>query len=183
MAGALFFDIAPKWTGYCVGDGSKAPVADAWRFPDLGEDYGALACEMEDWVRALAREHDPDFAGYEAPIPPKRHDALHDLRRILGLGVVLEAVCQRIGEERGRPLPCGELDVRKIKSFATGDRWAEKKLVTAAAVEAGIPILPRTQADGRFDAGDAAVGWVITLHEIDPIAASPWFARFKGTLL
>lgn len=182
MGAVLFLDIAPNLTGYAVGDGSSAPTADAWRFPDFGEDYGALAIHMCEWLNALVERHDVDRVAYESPIPPKRHDRLTTLRRILGLGVVVEAECIRIGERRGRLLPCGEVDNRRIKTMATGDHVAGKKEVAAAVAAAGIP-LPRTLELGRHDAADAAAGWVILLSEHDAAAASPWIARFKGTLL
>lgn len=182
MAGAiLFLDIAPNWTGYCVGDGKSAPVADAWQFPATGDDYGALACHLEDWVRTLVERHEVEICGYESPIL-RRHDTLHTLRRILSLGVMFEAVCQRIGEERGRPLPCKEVDLRIIKNFTTGNQWAEKKDVAAAVTAAGIP-LPAAVAQGRHDAADASGGWAVLLSEYDGEAASPWVARFRGGLL
>lgn len=186
MGGALFFDIAPNLTGYCAGDGSGVPTADAWRFPPCGDDFGRLAAHMEDWLRALISTHDPAAVGYESPIHPKPHDKTADCRRILGLGVVLELVVLRVNEERERdgrpPISCGEVDLRRIKRVTTGDQWAEKKRVAAAVDAAGIP-LPATIELGRHDAADAAGGWVILLDEIDPAAASPWLARFTGSLL
>lgn len=182
MGAVLFLDIAPKFTGYCVGDGSQAPVADAWSLIRSGDDYGALADELETLVFSVVQHHDVVAAAYESPIL-RRHDALHDLRRIYGLGMVFELTCRRIAQGRGKPLPCSEIDLRKIKTFATGDPWAEKKDVAAAVVAAGIPLLPRTAAEGRYDAGDAAAGWAILLEDHDPAAASPWISRFRGTLL
>lgn len=186
MPGALFFDIAPGLTGYCAGDGSGVPTADAWRFPDCGDDYGALAAHMEDWLRALITTHDPDAVGYESPIHPKPHDKTATCRRILGLGVVLELVVLRVNEERERggrrPIICREVDLRRIKRLATGDQYADKPAVARAVAAAGIP-LPATIELGRHDAADASVGWVIVLDEVDPAAASPWMARFQGSLL
>lgn len=181
MGAVAFFDIAPTLTGYCVGDGDGPPVADAWEFPDFGDDLGALAFHLVEWLRAIVLRYDVDRVAYESPIH-KPHDKLWKLRRIYGLGVVLEYACMVIGNERGRPLPCGETDLRLIKSLTTGDQWADKKLVAAAVAEAGIP-LPKTIAEGRHDAADAAGGWVILLSEHDAAAASPWIARFRGTLL
>lgn len=181
MSGGLFYDIAPNLTGFCGGDGKSLPVSDAWRFPPCGDDFGRLAIAMEDQVRAHVAHFDPDAVGYEAPLLLP-HDALFDLRRIYGLGMELERVCIRIGEERGRPLPCAEVSHRKIKHLATGDQYAKKPAVIAAAAAAGF-VLPRTMDEGRGDAADAAVGWVLLMDDIDPAAASPWIARFRGTLL
>ncbi len=132
-------------------------------------------------MRALVGRHDPSAVGYEAPILLP-HDHLADLRRIYGLGMELERVCHRIGEERGRILPCSEISHRTIKNMATGDQFADKRKVVAAVVAAGFG-LPTTDDEGRKDAADAAVGWVLLLDTIDPAAASPWIARFRGSLL
>lgn len=182
MAGALFFDIAPNLTGYCVGDGAQAPVADAWRFPNCGADYGALSWELGRWVRALCDRHDPDVMGYETPLL-RPHDKLHTLRRTYGLGMEVERLALEIGEVRGRPLICKEVDLRQIKNLTTGNPHASKPEVAKAVEAAGIPIIPRTIEDGRHDAADAAGGWVWILDEVDPAAASPWIARFRGSLL
>lgn len=182
--GVLFFDIAPSLTGYCVGDGWSVPTAAAWEFPDCGDDLGWLGRAMADQARALIREHRPERVGYEAPIL-KRHDTLWKLRRIYGLGMVLETVCQE--DEFRRPdgsfLPCGEADLRRMKSLITGDPHAEKTDVAKIISQRLCIPLPRTNDEGRLDASDAASGWLLTMSEFFPEAAAPWLARLGGLLL
>jgi Holliday junction resolvasome RuvABC endonuclease subunit len=182
MACVLAFDLAPGSSGYCVGDGQGVPTAGAWRFPPLGDDLGALAAHMQDQAGALIREHQPDLVAYEAPIlvTKGRHggrsDTLADLRRIYGLGVVLELTCVRFG------VRVAEVDLRRVKKVMTGDHQATKSQVVRAAMGLGIP-LPTTKDEGREDAADAVGVWMIGLSEVDGSAAAPWLARLGGLLL
>lgn len=176
--GVLFFDLAPGMSGYCVGDGQSVPVCGAWMFPKVGSDLGALGHAMAAQTRALIREHQPGMVGYESPILLP-HDNKEDLRRIFGLGLVVEMVCQ----EREFALPCGEADLRRMKSLITGNPHAKKPDVARIiSTVLAIP-LPRTIEEGRHDAADAASGWLLTLSEFDPEAAGPWLARLRGGLI
>lgn len=182
--GVLFFDLAPSLCGYCVGDGLSVPVCSAWEFPPLGTDLGALGRHMAGQARALIRQHRPDRVGYESPILLP-HDALADVRRIFGLGMVLEVVCQEdeFRQPDGEFLPCGEADLRRMKSIITGNPHAEKPAVAKIISDTLCIPLPRTVEEGRHDASDAASGWLLTMSEFFPEAAAPWLARLGGLLL
>lgn len=175
MGGVLAFDLSPSICGWCAGDGADTPSASAWTMPEVGSDLGWLVCEMEDQARLLIDVHRPVLVVYEAPIL-LRHDALLTLRMIYPLGAELERVCRRL------EIRCGEVDLRRIKSVLTDNPHADKKDVVKAVLGLGIS-LPKTVTEGRQDAADAAGAWLIGLMEADPLAAAPWIARLKGTLL
>lgn len=175
MGGVLAFDLAPGLCGYCAGDGAVAPTASAWRFPDYGSDYGALAVSAKHQFKALMDQHQPELVTYEAPILLSR-DALDKLRRIYGLGVVLEMACAEWC------VPCLEVSHRTIKHRLTGDEYADKATVVRAVKALGVP-LPSTVAEGQQDAADAVGAWLIGMNELDGGAASPWIARVGGLLI
>lgn len=174
MIGVLAFDLSPSLCGWSFTDGEKL-VAGAFELPPLGADLGALAGVLAENVGVLIERFAPSEIAYEAPIL-RRHDTLMTLRRIYGLGMTLEFIALRKG------VPCSEVDLREIKSLMAGDRWADKKLVVAAAVRIGVE-LPKTDAQGRKDAADAVGAALCTLIRLDPYAAAPWVAKLRGSLL
>lgn len=183
MGGVLFLDTSSTLCGWCAGDGSDTPTADAFALPDLeAGDLGALAVFFSDTVAALIHRFQPQVVAYESPIH-RRTDKLSKIRRLYGFGWELEAMVIRINRlGLYPPMKSGEVDLRLIKSWMAGDPHADKKDVAATALRMGIT-LPPTIAQGRHDAGDAFGGWMITMAQHFPEAASPWMARLKGTLL
>lgn len=186
-AGVLSFDLSPSWCGWCFGTGDGPPTAGAFQLPDCGADLGALANELRSAVMILD-QFGPAAVSYEAPILLS-HDSLIDLRRIYGLGMVLELICGDLDPENpgaidldGDGIPCGEIDLRRVKAMMTGDTYAKKKLVAAAAEKLGV-VLPAKDSEGRLDAGDGVGVWLVHMAEYDPVAAAPFIATLRGSLL
>lgn len=176
-----FFDLSPHFAGWCIGSGEDLPVADAYKFDDHGDDdLGALGAELWHLLDTLHQRFGFTTVGYEKPIlvvgkrsqdgASFRTDKLVDLRRIYGLGLLLETWCAL------HDIPCGEETVQAVKKAATGNQHADKKDVAAAMERIGIE-LPKTPAAGRFDAGDAAAGWVLSVR-----AWNPWCDRWEKAL-
>lgn len=175
-----FFDLSPHFAGWCIGSGEDLPVADAYKFDDHGDDdLGALGTELWRLLDTLHQRFGFTTVGYEKPIllvnvrtkgGERRTDKLVDLRRIYGMGLLLETWCALRG------IPCGEETVQAVKKAATGNHAADKKDVAAAMERIGI-VLPKTKATGRFDAGDAAAGWVLSVR-----AWNPWVQRWDAAL-
>lgn len=183
-----FFDLSPQFAGWCIGSGETTPTAGAHKFDDHGDDdLGALGAELWSVLDLLHQRFGFTTVGYEKPIlvvnargkdGARRTDKLVDLRRIYGLGMVIETWCAL------HDIPCGEETVQAVKKAATGNQHAEKKDVADAMERLGI-VLPATRGAGRWDAGDAAAGWLLSVR-----AWNPWLAeRFdkllfrKGALL
>lgn len=175
MASVLFFDLSPSLCGYAYAGTDGRLEAGAFELPALGQDLGGLASALEVRVQILIDRFQPTELGYEAPILLK-HDTLLDLRRIYGLGMVLEFIADR------ESLPCNEVDLKRIKTLMTGDHWAKKPEIVAAAVRLGVA-LPAKKNEGREDAADAVGGALCALNIIDPQAAAPWIAKLRHGLL
>jgi len=177
MANLLFLDLSPEWNGWCIGRGRQTPLADAFQLPKCGDDLAALGEAFENHVELLIRNHHPVAIGYESPLL-RKHDKLMTLRRTYGLGFFLEQIARRHGIDRK------EVDVRKVKQAMTGDSFAEKKHMIAAAISYGID-LPKS-GEGRDDAADAAGGAFELMAEFDPDAHAYWQSRVSqrnGALL
>lgn len=174
MPSVLAFDLSASLCGWAfAGEGPLA--AGAFALPALGSDLGGLALAMEQTVIALIVRFNPSEVAYEAPLLLK-HDTLLNLRRIYGLGMVLELICAREG------LAVSEMDPKRIKAFMTGDAYAPKGQVVTAAAGLGV-ILPPSKAQGREDAADAVGCALIALSVLDAQAALPWVAKLRGALL
>lgn len=173
VADVLAFDLSPSLCGWCYAGNEL--VAGAFALPPLASDLGGLATALAQNVSTLIQRFKPGHVAYEAPIL-RRHDTLLDLRRIYGLGMVLEHLCA------AEAIPCSEIDLRQIKTLMTGDGWAKKPEVVAAAVRIGVE-LPKNKAQGREDAADAVGAALCALLILDPLSASPWIAKLRGSLL
>lgn len=175
MSGVLAFDLSPSLCGWAFAGVDGSLVADAFQLPPLGSDLGGLAQVLEAIVVTLIERFEPTSLAYEAPLL-LRHDALLTLRKVYGLGMVLELIAARRG------LPVSEMDPKRIKAVMTGDAYAKKSAVVAAAKRLGVQ-LPATKAAGQEDAADAVGCAIIALSILDPIAASPHLAKLGGLLL
>ncbi len=173
--GVLAFDLSPSLCGWGFAGPGGELCADAFLLPPMGSNLGGIALHLEDMVVTLIDRFLPAQLSYEAPIL-LRHDSLIDLRRIYGLGMVLEYLAARAD------IPCGEVDLRQIKNLMTNDPFADKKLVVAAALALGVK-LPATDKEGRKDAADALGCALVTLAYTDPLSAAPHIAKLKHRLL
>jgi hypothetical protein len=147
------FDIATRSTGWCVGDGAEMPVVDYWQYEHVGDYLSDLARVFRaDLNRLEDRFGSPTHVVYEAPILTP-HDRLLPLRKIYGMGMVLE----EWATDEGRGAICEEIDLRTIKSRLTGSHKADKSQIVKMARAVGIRLPP---GDGAKDAADAFGAWL-----------------------
>lgn len=174
-----FFDIATRLTGWCSGNGEVRPEVGAFSFPHVGDDYGRLGALFREALGYHFDRFQPVSVGYESPILVPT-DTLEKVRKIYGMGVILEAECH----ERG--IPCWERDLRDLKREVTGNPHAEKADIVEVALMAGIN-LPATKAEGKEDAADAWAGWLIGIRELNPAISARWdsliWSKGRGSLL
>lgn len=174
-----FFDLAPGLTGFCTGTGETRPACGAFRLPRSGDDLGEMGLFLWNWLETHIETYRPTCIGYESPIlTPK--DNLLKVRKIYGLGVILETVAANHG------IPTFEKDLRELKRELTGRHDASKDDMVEVAERCGIE-LPATKAEGREDAADAFAGWKIGIRELNPKLSQNWdrliYSRGRGGLL
>lgn len=174
-----FFDLAPGLTGFCSGTGETRPVCGAFRIPDFGEDLGSMGLFFERWVETHIVTFRPTSIGYESPILTPT-DTLLKIRKIYGLGVILETVAAR------HEIPTFEKDLRDLKKELTGRHDASKSDMVQVALMCGID-LPATKKEGQEDAADAFAGWKIGIRELNPRLSERWdqiiWSKGRGGLL
>lgn len=180
MGGLLGFDLAPGspdpskgWCGWAHID--QVITAGAFKLEAEAEDLGALAANLEQHASLLVERFQPVHLAYEAPIL-RRWDSLIDLRRIYGLGMMLEYFAV------ARGLSCSEVDNQRVKAIMTGDSRAKKPAVASAAESLGVT-LPKTKTQGREDAGDAVGVALEAGRSFMPHLADPHLAKLRGRLL
>lgn len=180
------FDLATRLIGVCAGSSAEVPDADAWPMPDFGEDWGKLGHRFRRFFMLHVDRYDPDVVLYEAPILITRQrtdragrpvgrppDKIDKIRRLYGLGFLLETLCEEVGETRGRPLPCREADVSVVKKELAGHRWADKDAMVASARKLGVE-LPATKAAGMEDAADAVGVWLVGVRVFAKSDSTEW---------
>lgn len=174
-----FFDIATRLTGWCSGTGEVRPEVGAFRFPHLGDDLGELGLRFDEFLDIHFDRFQPTSVGYESPIL-KPTDDLLKVRRIYGMGMVLETACARRG------VPVWEKDLRDLKKELTGNIHADKADMVEMALLLGID-LPPSKAEGQEDAADALAGWLIGIRALNPQASARWdaaiWSKGRGGLL
>jgi Holliday junction resolvasome RuvABC endonuclease subunit len=158
------FDTATRLTGWAVGDGSRLPTVGVWDFPQVGADLGELGYQFE---RALIRHLDSygtTHVMYEAPIVTP-HDKLLTIRKLYGLGFLLETVCKRRG------IICEEVSWADIKVEMTGSTKATKDDVVAVARRLGIDL---PAGEGAKDAADATGAFLIGVRNYARQYSTRW---------
>lgn len=171
----LALDLATRLTGFCAGDGSKAPTCSAFKMEQHGENIGAMLNELDQNFVALFRRFMPDLVLYEAPILPQGRKgdkgavvgSLLIRRKLFALGSHLEFFCHRQGVQ------CAEAEVRTIKKELAGHTKASKDDMVTAATKCGIT-LPATVAAGREDAADAFGLWLLGLRHTNRELSARW---------
>lgn len=170
MENVAFFDLATFLIGYCVGTGEDLPHADVLEFGQYGEDLGALGLAFWQALDQLHARFGFTVAGYEKPLLLPT-DKMLTIRRIYGVGMILETWCAAKG------IPCGEETVEAVKKEATGNHRATKLEVAERIERAGI-VLPK--GPGRLDAGDASAGWLIGVRVWNPKLSPLWDRRIHS---
>lgn len=174
-----FFDIAPGLTGFCSGTGETRPVCGAWRLPKSDDDFALIGSTFERLIETHIQAFRPTSIGYESPLMAPT-DRLHVVRKIYGLGFLLETIAARHG------IPVFERDHRDLKKELTGRHDATKDDMIEVALLCGID-LPATKDEGRGDAADAFAGWKIGIRELNPRFSERWdriiWSKGRGGLL
>lgn len=186
METVAFFDLATRRSGWCVGTGEAVPAADFFEFARAPDDLGGLGLDLWKALDALHARTGFTVAAYERPIliinghgrdGVRRTDKLADIRRLYGVGMILETWCAAKG------IPCGEETVGAVKKEATRDANATKDQVAAQIEKIGVtlPLGP-----GRFDVADAVAGWLCGVRAWNPSVSREWDRRLfsaRGALL
>lgn len=134
------------------------PLFGTWYAPDepVGE-YAKRYSELHEWLVEMRMVHGFDAIGYEKPWMNADRDTMHQLRILTGFPVIVECFC---GLQKPR-IPCREVDARVVKKALTGDSFASKPDMVAAAKRLGWAV----KNDDEADAG--AVG-MVTIESLWP---------------
>jgi len=166
----LALDPATRLTGWCLGTGAGLPEVGAWRFEQVGADLGLLGHQLTKELQACWSRSQFGLVVYEAPILLSRKDDLLKLRKLYGLGVVIETWA------RSRGIDYREVSLQSVKKELTGNARAEKGDMVAAAERVGLKLPIKTH--GQEDAADAFAVWLLALRLYgDKKLASDWDRR------
>lgn len=170
-------DIAPRSTGWCIGDGQSLPMVNAWAYPEpMPHEIGKLIFLFDRHLCALLDHHKPSALAFEKPIlvhkskHSQRNDKLEDVSRTLAMTGHVEWRCYQRG------IPCYSPDLRAVKKELAGFGGADKVDMVAAAEKIGLD-LPRLKR-AREDAADAFGVWLLLLRAMQPHSS----ARFDSAL-
>lgn len=165
MPRALALDLATT-TGHAVMERGRVPMFGTWKAPRTVEgEYGPAYAALWTFLDEMDQVHGFDAVGFEQPIK-KRTDTLHILRLLTGFAVVVETWAGVVRLRPGRgSFQCVEVPVPTAKKALTGDSYAEKNAMVAAACRLGW----RVANDHEADAG--AVG-LVTFETLWPTKRS-----------
>lgn len=147
------WDLGPNLCGWAAGDGSRKPVAGAFKLEE-GEDLGELGVEFRNHVLAVHRRFHATHWIVEAPLVIPRRDKLITLRQQYGLSMLLMTLGVSLGVVRRF------VDHEEIKRDWAGDPKADKDDMIRMCDRVGIT-LPKTKAAGKADAADAVGAWKV----------------------
>lgn len=167
-----FFDTASRLTGWTSGTGECVPECGAFKFPQVDDDLGRLGDLFTQALDFHVERYRPGAIGYESPIH-KPTDALLTMRKLYGMGFLLETYCLRRG------IPCFEKDCRDVKRELTGNRGATKEDMIHVALKVGLN-LPDLPVDGRADAADSFGGWLLGIRDLNPALSRRWDSLIYG---
>jgi Holliday junction resolvasome RuvABC endonuclease subunit len=169
------FDLSASSTGWCFGAGETTPTAGAWLYEGVGDDHGVLASRFRKDVINLFDRISPKAIMFERPIL-RPHDRVGPLRKVYGLGFLLEEICYVRG------IPVRDQTLQALKKRLTGNHKAPKEEMIAAAEGHGLK-LPATYSKGKKDAADAFAAWLWALEDWAPHLSSRWPPIRNGGLL
>lgn len=146
-------DTATKVTGWTVGTGETRPTTGAFRYAPTDDDLGLIATRFRADLGALAdRFGMADVIIYEAPLLNPGRDKLLTLRKLFGVGMVLEDW----GQTRGAIVR--EVGNGKIKKRITGHGRGDKEDVLRVVRDRLNIELPAGEA--AKDAADSFGAWL-----------------------
>jgi Holliday junction resolvasome RuvABC endonuclease subunit len=173
----LGLDPATRRFGYCVGDGSRVPIAGAWRLTADAEDLGEMGHEVRGNLNRAIDVYGVGLIVYEAPLMVPKRDNLATLRRLYCLGGFIELVA------RDRGCECYEVKVGEVKKELAGTGGAKKPDMMAAAEKVGVRLPPGKDAE---DAADSFGAWLVGVRLFAKEYAAEWDRRLwssRGKLL
>jgi len=147
MRRLLALDLSGK-TGWAVMVRGSAPIFGTWVAPPeaVGE-YGKRHSAFRLWLLEMDMVHGFDGFAFESPIM-KPTDDMHILRVLIGYAVVVEECAGWLKRQSGREhFGCTEVSVQTTKKALTGDAYADKKKMIAAACRRGWRVADDHQAD------------------------------------
>lgn len=188
-------DLAGR-AGLCYGRASTTPAVEVIQTPPCGDDLGKFGLfwwrTFYSLLNRLCDRLEPGegiLACYEGPVrieprwdPEKMKmvggNTVTTTRRLQSHGVIFEAVCRLVAEERGVEIDCRECHLSTIKKEITGNGRADKSQLVLAARNAGIS-LPAGKA--AFDGADSFGAWMLAvrLHGTREESAA-WDRRIHG---
>lgn len=175
----LALDLASRLCGWCAGDGSRIPLADAFKLAQHGEDIGAMLAELDANLCVLIERFQPTAIAFEAPILPSRGGPA-----VMGSTLTRRKLMNVAGHVEYRAhvagITYGEESVKDIKKELTGRYHASKDEMVAAALKLGV-ILPATEAAGMKDAADATGLWLLALRRTNPALSAEWDRRLYSS--
>jgi Holliday junction resolvasome RuvABC endonuclease subunit len=143
----LDLGLAVGWAVF-KGAEAKRPQLGTFDLPEAPVDRpGRRYLALDEWVDNMILVCTPQLVAFEAPIVPIDKRAWHldtdaaTVRFLIGLASIVELVAYR------RNVRCIEVAVPTVKNRMTGNQWAKKRQVVAAAVKAGYRIADAHQAD------------------------------------
>lgn len=173
----LGLDIASRLTGWCAGLPSELPTVGVYEFPAVGDDLGRLGALFQTYIETTFDRFGPTTVIYEAPIlvvksrGAQRTDKPLVLRKLYGLGFLLETFCQRQG------VSCYEVGLHDVKRALTGNAMAPKEDMVAQARKVGLRL---PSGPGVEDAADAFGVWICGVRQFDKASAARWDSVLYG---
>lgn len=178
-------DLGPNLTGWAVGDGLTVPACDVWEFDRVGENYGGILLQLEDYLDVMFTRW-PSLGAVTVETPlliasggKKRYgDKLSTLRMIYPMSSFVSWYCQR------RDVAYSEVSVYDVKREATGKATAEKADIALIAEACGVKL---PSGPGRLDASDAWAVWKCGLRKHDRPTSERWdamiYSKGRGGLI
>jgi hypothetical protein len=119
------------------------------------DDFATRAVALYDWLGVKLDQFNPALVAFEAPLVPvaglqeKLESQAHVVRGLIVLAGVVELV---VALRNRRLLPvhrarCVEVNVQRAKSQLSGNQWAKKREMIAAAVRRGYHVATEHEAD------------------------------------
>lgn len=147
MPNLLALDLSGK-TGFAVMMRGRPPIFGTFPVPwePVGQ-YARRYSALRAWLVDMDQVHQLDGIAFEAPIK-KPTDTMHVIRLLTGYAVVVEEFAGTIQRIPGRKaFDICEVSVQTVKKALTGDAYADKKMMIAAASRRGWKVADDHQAD------------------------------------
>lgn len=143
--------------GWQIFDGPRQRQHGTFVLPPRAgvDDFATRAVALYDWLGVKLDQHNPALVAFEAPLVPvaglqeKLQSQAHIVRGLIALATVVELVVALRNTALPAPLRrrCVEVNVQRAKSQLSGNQWAKKPEMIAAAVRRGYRVATEHEAD------------------------------------